>query len=394
VTVAAPPQIPEAARGDGPVATPPSWRTAASDRALFGVLLVVSIAVALGLASALVAATGASPGDVWVAMIDGSIGSKSAIVTTLNHSALILTVAVGACIAFRAGLVNIGPEGQLTFGALMGTAVGLALPFEGGFAILLVLLTATAGGALWTLIPAVLKYWRGVSEVVTTLLLNFIAFQAVSFAVNRPYLLQETVPADSPVAALPQSDRLPEGDRLGALADGVGYRLQITIVFAIVLALLAAFLIARSPWGLRLRMFGFNPRIARRVGVRPGAIGGGALLLSGAFAGLAGGFLLTGVVLRMQGGFSSGVYGSFSNNFGWEGLLAALVARFRPLYAIAVALFFGGLRAGAGVLASTGVNSSIVSVVQALVVLAVTLPAVLVQVRVRRRQAAMQRERT
>jgi ABC-type uncharacterized transport system permease subunit len=373
---------------------PSNWRTAALDRALFTVLLVGAIGVALGLASALVAVTGSAPGDVWDAMLDGSVGSTPAIVTTLNHGALILTVAIGACIAFRAGLINIGPEGQLTFGALLGTALGLALPFDGGFAILLILLTAAAGGALWALVPAILKYWRGVSEVVTTLLLNFIAFQAVSFAVNRPYLLQETVPPNSPFAAQPQSDRLPEADRIGALADGVGYRLQITIVLAVALGLIVAFLIARTPWGLRLRMFGFNPRIARRVGARPARIGGAALLLSGGFAGLAGGFLLTGVVLRIQGGFASGIYGSFSNNFGWEGLLAALVARFRPLYAVAAAIFFGGLRAGGGVLASTGVNSSIVSVVQALLVLGVTLPAVLVQIRARHRQTAMQRART
>lgn len=391
VTAPAPAPTPP---GEEPLPKDPGWRAAASDRAVFTVLLLVCVGVALGLTSALVATTGASPSEVWDAMIRGSVGSTPALVTTLNHGAITLVVAVGACIAFRAGLVNIGPEGQLTFGALMGTAVGLALPFEGGFAILLVLLTAAAGGAVWALVPAILKYWRGVSEVVTTLLLNFIAFQAVSFAVNRPYLMQETVPEDSPVAAQPQSDRLPDGDRLGALADGVGYRLQITIVFAVVLALIAAFLIARSPWGLRLRMFGLNPHIARRVGAKPGRIGGGALLLSGAFAGLAGGFLLTGVVLRMQGGFSSGVYGSFSNNFGWEGLLAALVARFRPLYAIPVAIFFGGLRAGGGVLASAGVNPSIVAVMQALVVLAVTLPAALLQIRIRRRQAAMQRERT
>jgi len=394
VSVTAPAPQRAAPPGEESRSQGPAWRTTASDAALFTLLLVICIGIALGLASALVAVTGASPGEVWEAMIEGSVGSTPAITSTLNHGALTLVVAVGACIAFRAGLVNIGPEGQLTFGALMGAAVGLALPFEGGFAILLVLLAAAAGGAVWALVPAILKYWRGVSEVVTTLLLNFVAFQIVSFAVNRTYLLQETVPADSPVAAQPQSDRLPEGDRLGALADGVGYRLQITIVIAVVLALVAAFLIARSPWGLRLRMFGFNPHIASRVGAKPGRIGGGALLLAGAFAGLAGGLLLTGVVLRMQGGFSSGVYGSFSNNFGWEGLLAALVARFRPLYAIPVAIFFGGLRAGGGVLASTGVDSSIVGVVQALVVLAVTLPAVLLQVRARRRQAAMQRERT
>jgi simple sugar transport system permease protein len=327
-------------------------------------------------------------------MTDGSLGSTPAVVSTLNHTALILIVAIGACIAFRAGLVNIGQEGQFTIGGLAGAAVGLSLPFSGPFAIFAILVSAAAGGALWALLPAYLRYGRGVSEVVTTLLMNFIAFQVVSFAVNKSYLLQETVPRNSPVSPLPQSDQLPGADRLPSLVQGIGYSLLVTIVVAVVLACLAAFVIARSSWGLRLRMFGFNPRIARRVGVRPGRIGGGALLLSGAFAGLAGGFLLTGVVLRIQGGFSSGVYGSFSNNYGWEGLLAALVARYRPFYAIAVAFFFGALRAGGGVLSATGVSPTIVGVVQALVVLAVTVPAVLMQVRERRRQAELTRERT
>lgn len=375
----------------------PAWspsRGRIRDAGIFGALVVICVGIALGLASALVAMTGASPGTVFDAMTSGSFGSTAAIVSTLNHTGLILTVAIGACIAFRAGLVNIGQEGQITIGGLAGGAVGLSLPFDGPFAIFVILASAAIGGGVWALLPAYLRYGRGVSEVVTTLLMNFVAFQTVSFAVNKTYLLQETVPKNSPFQALPQSDRLPEGDRLPSVINGLGYNLLITVLVAIVLAVLVGFLITRTRWGLRLRMFGFNPRIARRVGVRPGRIGGGALVLSGAFAGLAGGLILTGVTLRVQGGFSSGVYGSFSNNYGWEGLLAALVARYRPLYAIPVAIFFGALRAGGGVLSSTGVNPTIVGVVQALVVLAVTIPAVLMQARERRVQAALFRDRT
>jgi ABC-type uncharacterized transport system permease subunit len=388
---------PEPRADEEPVEEPvegeaPRWGH--SDAVLYGGLIVVSIFVALGLASALLMVTGASPGTTFDAMIDGSVGSTAAFVTTLNHAAIVLTVATGACIAFRAGLVNIGQEGQITIGALFGSAVGLHLGASGPLAILVILASAAVGGAFWALLPAYLKYGRGVSEVVSTLLMNFVAFQAVSFAVNRSYLLQEHVPRNFPVPPQPQSDRLAEADRLPSITQGPGYSLQITIVVAVVLALVVGFLIVRSRWGLRLRVLGFNPRVARRVGVRPGLIGGGALLLSGAFAGLAGGFLLTGVVLRLQGGFSSGVYGSFSNNYGWEGLLAALVARYRPLYAIPVALFFGALRAGGGLLSSSGVSPAIVGVVQALVVLAAMFPAVLMQARERRRQAALVRERT
>jgi simple sugar transport system permease protein len=394
MTVETPPRTEGAEPSSGRLIEGPTRGRAVVRILVSATLLAASVMTALGVASLLLAITGQSPADVLDAMIEGSVGSTPAIVSSLNHAALVLAVAVGACIAFRAGLVNIGLEGQLTIGGLAGAAVGLALPFDGVLAILIILVSAALGGALWVLLPAFLKYVRGVSEVVTTLLLNFVAFQLVSFMVNRSYLLQEHVESRFNLAAQPQSDRLPEGDRLPAIAEGVGYRLHVGIVVAVVLALVVAFLIIRSRWGLRLRTFGFNPRVAERVGVRPAMTGGGALLLSGAFAGLAGGFLLTGVVLRIQGGFSSGVYGGFSNNYGWEGLLAALVARYRPLYAIAVAVFFGGLRAGGGYLAATGVSVTIVGVVQALVVLAVTVTAVLLQGREQARQRELTRERT
>src|SRR5690606_20338732 len=119
----------------------------------------------------------------------------------------------------------------------------------------------------------------------------------------------------------------------------------------------------RSRWGFRLRMFGHNPRTAKRAGVNVVAMGAAALLLSGAFAGLAGGVVLSGTALRVNPGMA--------NNYGWEGLLVALVAGFSPLVAIVAAFLFGALRAGGGVLASTGVDSSIVGVIQALIVLAV-----------------------
>jgi general nucleoside transport system permease protein len=179
---------------------------------------------------------------------------------------------------------------------------------------------------------------------------------------------------------------LPAADLLPKLFEGEGYRLHIGIVIAVVLALVVAFGIWRTTLGFRLRVFGYNPHAARILDVKPGAMGGGALLFSAAFAGLAGAVLLTGVTLRLQGGFSSGVYGSFSNNFGWEGLVVALVGSFNPLSAIPVALLFGALRAGSGALSATGVSPTIVAVVQALVLLAVTVPALLMSARRRRRE--------
>jgi simple sugar transport system permease protein len=365
-----------------------------SDAGLFAVLLATALLLALALASALLAVADASPFTVFDAIIDGSLGSIPALATTLNHTSLILVVAAGTCIAFRAGMVNIGQEGQLSIGGLTATAVALGLPFAGPGAIVVILVAGALGGAVWAVVPALLRFGRGVSEVVTTLLLNFVAFQAVSYAVNQPRLLQEDVRADSVTAPSPQSNRLPDDDMLPALASGTGYRLHIGIVIAVVLALAVGFLIRRTTLGFRLRVFGFNPRAARRLDVKPGAMGGGALIASAAFAGLAGALLLTGVTMRLQGGFSSGVYGSFSNNFGWEGLVVALVATYDPVYAIPVGFLFGALRAGSGALTATGISPTIAAVVQALVLIAVTVPALLmVQRRRRRTVQAVRRER-
>ncbi|MCE2524420.1 MAG: ABC transporter permease [Acidimicrobiia bacterium] len=355
------------------------------DKLVFPVLLVVSIVVALLIASLFLEFTGNSPGTVFSAMIRGSVGSASALVTTINHMIPLLIVAVGACIAGRASLINIGLEGQLAFGAMFGAAVGLALPAPGFVAIPVILAASVIGGAVWAAVAAAFKYGRGISEVITTLLLNFVAFEVISFAVNRSWLLQESPSEAAYVSLNPQSDRLPDTAQLPFLASGEGFRLQFGIVIAIVVAAGAAFAIARLRWGFRLRMFGFNPRAASRFGVRPWVIGGSALLLSGAMAGLAGGVLLSGHVMRIRTGFA--------NNYGWEGLLVGLVAGFGPLYAIPVAFLYGALRAGGGVLAATGVDQALVGIVQALIVIAVTLPSLYMIYRSRQRQARAIRDR-
>lgn len=356
------------------------------ERTLAVALVVMAIVAALGLASLLLAATGSEPGTVFRAMLDGSVGSTSAVVSTLNHAAPILLVALGAAIAARSGLLNIGQEGQVTMGAMAATAVALGLGSAGPLMIPLVLLAAAAGGGALAGLAALLRYGRGVSEVISTLLLNFIAFQAVSLAVNRSWLLQETLPEGVVTSPAPQSDPIPDAAQLPAVVEGFGYRLHLGIVLAVAITLVAAFLMARTRWGFNLRMVGLNARAARRAGVATAAIGGGALVLSGAFAGLAGGVLLSGTAFRLNSGFS--------NNYGWEGLLVALVAGAKPIMAIPVAVLFGALRAGGGVLASTGVSPTIVGVVQALIVLAVTLPSLYLAVRRQRQKALVNRDRT
>src|SRR4051794_32075653 len=175
---------------------PDTWRTVA--------VTVGCVAVALALAAALVAVSGGSPVEVVDALFTGSIADSAGWSQTLVNAAPLLLVALGACIANRAGVFNIGQEGQLLIGAMVGCFVALRLQGPGWLVITAALVAAAAGGGAWSGISAAMYYTRGVNVVVTTLLLTFIAAQVVQFAVLRPWLLQESGIGDGP--ARPQSD--------------------------------------------------------------------------------------------------------------------------------------------------------------------------------------------
>ncbi|MGP4022841.1 ABC transporter permease [Actinomadura sp. 3N407] len=339
----------------------------------------VAVALALAVSSALVAATGGSPAGAVTALYDGSLSSPAAVSSTLLYAAPLLLVAVGTCVCVRAGVFNLGQEGQVLIGALAGAGVGLRLALPGPALLVIALIAAALAGGAWAGISSLMHRFRGVNIVVSTLLMTFLAQQLVSYAVNTPWLLQETRLGNATVS--PQSNRLPENGLLGSFGEYPGLQVNGGLLLALVAAVVIAVLIARSRWGFRLTMLGLNPRAARHAGVRVAALSGTALAVSGAFAGVAGAVLLASPVgtNRLQGGIS--------NNIGWDGLLVALVARNRPLMAIPVALLFGVLRSGGGFLASTGVPHFLVDVVKSLLVLAFVVPPVLTEALRRRRES-------
>jgi simple sugar transport system permease protein len=359
----------------------PPWRARVTAIGVNVVLYLFSIAVALAISAALVSLTDASPSDVWDALYTGSLKTGSALGLTIDKTVPILIVALGAVIASRAAIINIGPEGQVLIGGTAGAAVALFVPGPGWLVLALTIVGAGLGGALWAGIAALMRFTRGVDVVISTLLLNFIATEVVSFAVNRTYLLRET--SIGGALTVPQSDRIPEDTHLPRLGRFPDFNVHSGVFVAAVLVGLVTVLLLRTRWGFRLRMLGLNESAARRAGVSALAFGGGALLLSGAFAGLAGGVMLTGEVFRVQPGFSAGV--------GYDGLLVALIARRQPLVTVPVAFFFGMLRSGGGFLASTGVPSYFVAIVQALLVLAALFPPVFLDLA--RRRAEIRRAR-
>lgn len=309
--------------------------------------------IAFGIAAAtisigLLAAIGAMFGhrDLLPILIGGSIGSPFAIEGTLLKSIPLLLTGLTVAIAFRAGVWNIGGEGQFIAGAL-------AAFLASRYGIAAALIASIIAGALWASIASLFRIWRNAPEVLTTILLNFVAIHLLGYCVNGP--LQE------PTRMYPQTDpasvALPT---LGATDLHAG----------IVLALLAAFaswwLIYRTKEGLRLRAIGYNANAARTAGVNVNAQIARALAFSGATAGLAGGIELLGVTHRLFERFAAG--------YGYSGIAVALLAQLHPLATIVSAIFFGALVTGAGELQrAANISSAVATFGQALVILVLIL---------------------
>ena len=316
---------------------------------------VAIAAFALALLALLLAAGGYDVADAFAALWRGSLGSSYAFFSaTLVRATPLLLAGLAVAIAFRAGVWNIGAEGQLLAGAT--AAIGaVALPGPGVLRLALALLLAALAGGAWAL-PAALLRKRGVLEVISTIMLNFVALNLVGWLVRGP--LQE------PTHAYPQSATIAESARLPRIP---GTRLHLGVAIAIVAALLLALVMRRSAWGFRVRAVGANPRAAASAGlidVQRTALA--AFLLSGALAGLAGGIEATGVTYALYEGLSPG--------YGYTAIAVALLARLDPLLVVPSAILFGGLEAGATAMQrDAGVPASFVTVVEGSLVLLVLL---------------------
>jgi simple sugar transport system permease protein len=316
--------------------------------ALAVTVLVAAIALSVG---------GYDPGAALGALIRGAAGTPDAFLSiTLVRAVPLLLTGLGVAVAFRAGVWNIGAEGQLYAGAL--AAVWVALAAEGMPAWVLlpaVVLASAAGGAAWAWIPAFLKLRRGVGEVITTLLLNFVAMHLTGWMVNGP--LQESRGVFS------QTDEIAAAARLPLLVPGS--RLHWGFALAVLLAVAIWMVLRWTAFGFRVRALGASPDAAVAAGrVDAGRLTYGVFLLSGALAGLAGGVQVSGVTYVLYEGLSPG--------HGYTAIAVALLAGLHPLGVLASGTFFGALEAGAGAMQRlAGIPSAWVRGVEALVILSV-----------------------
>lgn len=350
-----------------------------SEQALTGLLYVVSIAVALGISGILVSATGGSATAVGSALLDGSVRSPGAWGLTLTTMAPLLLVAVGTIVATRAGLVNIGQEGQLLIGACFGAYLAVRIPGPGWLAIIAALVFAGIGGALWAGIAAALRAWRNVPEVLTTLLLTFIAFPLTTYGLRQNWLIGDR--DTSRVNHINSGEQIPTDARLPDV-EMFANSIDTSVIIAVAAAVAVTWMVTKSRLGARIDVVGLNPRAAQRFGIAQRPLAAAVLIGSGFLAGAAGAVLLHGGAAGDRLAFG------YSGNFGWDGLLVALLARNRVLLAIPVAVVFAMLRTGSSFLASTGVDRKMTDVVQALLVLALLLPPAILFLRARRRELA------
>ncbi len=290
------------------------------------------------------------------AMGRGAFGSWYVISSaTLLRSVPLIIIGLGIATAFRAGALNIGAEGQFYAGAIAATWLGLHVAgWPAPFAIGSVWLVAVVAGGAWVVVPVILKLRFGVLEVISTLLLNFIASALVSLMVTGP--LQEAR------RTYPQSDLIATSARLAVFP---GTRLHLGFLVALLLAVGLHVFFSRSIGGFHLLVTGIGPRAAEisgRIDVRKTSAL--ALLCSGGFAGLAGGMEITGV--------SYALFQNLSPGYGFTAIAVALLARLNPLAIVATGILFGALEAGAAAMQrEASVPTVVVNVVEAAIIVSV-----------------------
>ncbi|MFL7813458.1 MAG: ABC transporter permease [Anaerolineales bacterium] len=280
-----------------------------------------------------------NPIEAYKAMWEGAFGSQNALAETLVKATPLLLVGLGICISFRGDVINIGGEGQMIVGAIVGTLVGLTLvDWPGWVVIILALIFGFLGGAVWGGIPGVLKAYFNVNEILSTVMMNAIAVQLMNFLLRGPMI----DPSQAELASkIPQTARLLDAFRL---PRWVPTRLHLGALIAVVLAVLVYILLWRTTWGYRIRAVGQNPDASRYAGIKVKNYIVLALVLSGAFAGLAGVMQVYGVNYRM---ITDGSASGFTGSAGFNGIVAALFGQLHPIGTIPASILFGALLVGA-----------------------------------------------
>lgn len=353
---------------------------------LFDALLpVIATLAALGVGAVMLLVLGANPLVAYGALWEGAFGSTNAFAETLVKATPLLLVALGICISFRGDVINIGGEGQMIVGAILATWVGLTFTgLPGWLVIVMAMLGGFIGGGIWGGIPGFLKAYFNVNEILSTVMMNAIAVQFMNFMLRGPMI----DPSQAELASqIPQTARLLDAFRLLRWAPT---RLHLGALIAVVLAILVYILLWRTTLGYRIRAVGQNPNASRYAGINVKRHVVLALLLSGAFAGLAGMVQVYGVNYRM---ITDGSASGFTGSAGFNGIVAALFGQLHPIWSIPASILFGALLVGANSMQRmVQIPSALVTALNGLVVVFVVSSEIWRRRRQRRRLAAAKEE--
>lgn len=315
--------------------------------------VVVVLVLVFGVGSIAMLLAHVSPVDGFGALFDGAFGTRSELAETLVQTTSLLFPALGVAVAFRAGLFNIGAEGQLILGGFAAGWLGSQFPMPGYFAVPMVLLAGALAGGAWGAIPGFLRARFGANEVIATLMLNVVATLLTTYLVTGP--LQQGGGGASETAPLPKAAQLPD-----LISDS---RLTWAFVIALVLAFVLRWVLKRTVFGYELRAAGEAPEAAKRAGIDLGRTALVAMALSGAIAGLGGATIVSGVLHRFNTGLSPG--------YGFIAIAVALVGNLDPLWIVVAAFGFGILQSGGiAMQAEAQVPRDVVSLITGLVIIA------------------------
>ncbi|MDQ0871665.1 ABC-type uncharacterized transport system permease subunit [Paenibacillus sp. V4I3] len=328
---------------------------------------IISIVLALVACGIFIALNGMNPIMVYAKMLKGAFGSSFGITETLVKAIPLLLCGLGVSIAYRISVWNIGAEGQFLAGAMAATAVTVYFPqLPIYISIPAMVVASIVAGGVWGLLTAIPRTYFQVNELITSLMLNYVALLALNYAVFGPW-------KDPKGFNFPGSPMFTAAQSLPTFG---ATRLHFGIVFAIVAVLLYAFMIRYTRWGYELRLIGANAEAARNAGIRISRHVLVVMIISGGVAGLAGMSEVSGVAHRLMYGISPG--------YGYTAIIVAWLAKLNPVGLVISSVLFGGLIVGGYSVQTIGLPSSTSSMIQGAILFFLIAGGMSGKIRIRR----------
>lgn len=323
----------------------------------FGVPLI-ALLVALALGAVILAIAGNDPFEAYRTMFDASLNGWNPMTRTLALATPLILTGLAAAVAFQMRVYNIGGEGQLYIGAIAGSFVGLALPAGTPTVFMLsaMVLVGAVAGAMWALLAAIPKAFFNADEIITTLMLNFVALSLMNYLIFGSMTFWR-----DPQRTVPGGKRLPDS----AIMPSLSGRLHVGILIAVGCALAVWWVLRRTTWGFQVRTIGDSPSSARYAGMGVKAKTMTVLAVSGALAAIAGVSEVSGVTKGLEPR-------SLATDIGFTGIIVAVVARSNPLGVIPVSAFLAAIATAGSRLQSIGIDVEVVFLLQGLIFLTVT----------------------